>query len=111
MATDPEEEKKKVLDLLAKVPEKADEQEKIGKTIQESAQQAREIAIPFYEIVSKTPATSIPSSDWAHQVSVLASWHESADKLKSAPAVKAFMATTSAVTSTSTSFVGELCTA
>lgn len=49
-----EDERKKLLDLLAKVPQKADEQEKIGKAIQESAQQARDIAIPFREIIEDT---------------------------------------------------------
>jgi hypothetical protein len=105
---DEEKEKEKLLDLLAGIPEKAQRQEEIGKAIQESAQQAREIAGPFREIVLRVPAKSIPPEELAHQVSVLRSWHETADKLTGSQAVKAFIATTSAVTNTSTGMLYSL---
>jgi len=101
---DEEKEKEKLLDLLARISEKADEQEKIGKAIQESAHQAREIAIPLHDIILKIPATSIPPAELAHQISVASSWHETADKLKKTP-VQIFMATTSAFTTSSTGFL------
>ena len=103
--SDEETSKKKLLDLLAEVPDKADRQEQVGKAIQESAQQAREVAIPLREIILSVPAKRIAPEEWAHQVSVLSSWHETADKLTGSQAVKAFIATTSAVTNTSTGFL------
>jgi hypothetical protein len=105
---DQEKEKEKLLDLLAAIPEKAQRQEEIGKAIQESAQQAREIAGPFREIVLRVPAKSIPPEELAHQVSVLSSWHETADKLAGSQAVKNFVATTSAVTMGSTGMLFSL---
>ncbi len=104
---DEEKEKEKLLDLLARIPEKAARQEEIGRAIQESAQQAREVAIPFHEIILKLPAKSIPPEELAHQISVLSSWHETADKLIKLPA-NIFVATTYAVFNTSTGMLFSL---
>ncbi len=103
--SDQEEAKKKLLNLVAGIPEKADEQEKIGKAIQESAQQAREIAVNFHEILSNTPAASIPPAELSLGISFASSWHETADKLKATRAVNIFAATTSAFTTSSSGFL------
>jgi len=66
----------------------------------------RRVILPFPSArLSKTPAASIPPAELAHEVSVLSSWHETADQLTKTPVVQNFVATTSAVTTTSTGFV------
>jgi hypothetical protein len=105
--SDEAETKKKLLGLLASVPEKADEQEKIGRALQESARQAREIAKPLRDVVLWIP--NIPREELVHQVSVWSTWHETADKARQQwQTFNALIATTSAVTNTSAKFVFEL---
>lgn len=107
MADEEERARKKLLDLLEGVPEKADEQEKIGRAVQESGRQAREIAKPLREVVLSIP--NIPREELAHQVSVWSTWHETADQARQQwQTFKALIATTSAVTNTSAKFVFDL---
>jgi len=104
--SDQEKKKQELLDLLAQAPEKAERLESLGRTIQQSAQLAREVAAPTREIMSEVPAESLPPEEWGHQVSVWTAWLDDASKLeRSATLINTFGATSYAVTSTSGSVV------
>lgn len=106
MDEESETQKKKLLDLLEKTPEKAEEIRRQLRDLEQSIQLAGEAAEPLREIVSAIPPESLPKDEWALQVRVWSSWDVDTDKIRGALfSQNIFVASSSAAVSTSSGII------